>query len=351
MNKIKVGIIGAGMAWEKLHFPAYQRLSEQYEIAAICDADREKAQKAAGMAGLSEENVFSDYNEMLGSAQLDAVDSMVPIRGNYEVAKAVLKSGLSLIAEKPFASTVEAAKDLIKLGKKNGVKVLVAENYRYEEENRLIKDLITQNTIGELMYFIDNNVKDFSAEMMGDDFSAREWRQHPDFKGGVFLDSALHHVARLRYLFGEMESVYAVAKESDEDYSPYSAVNALMRFKSNISGHYTFLSKGKETQSPLVGFRIFGTNGEIYLEERDCGCINLSFKDGSCKQIYYKPFEGYYNELLNFYNSIVNDEEIVSTPEKELGDIEVIYDIMKSIEKNRVQKMNSGFPSLMDIHS
>jgi|GEM_PF-6409473 len=42
MQKLKVGIIGAGMAFERLHYPAYQQLAGRYEIVAVCDLDREK---------------------------------------------------------------------------------------------------------------------------------------------------------------------------------------------------------------------------------------------------------------------------------------------------------------------
>ncbi len=45
MNKIKLGIIGTGMAWERLHYPALKQLSDKYEITAICDTDIDKAKR------------------------------------------------------------------------------------------------------------------------------------------------------------------------------------------------------------------------------------------------------------------------------------------------------------------
>jgi len=43
MKKLRVGIIGAGMAFEKLYFPAYQEPSDKFEIVAVCDLDSVKA--------------------------------------------------------------------------------------------------------------------------------------------------------------------------------------------------------------------------------------------------------------------------------------------------------------------
>jgi predicted dehydrogenase len=43
MQKLKVGIIGAGMAFERLHYPALSDLTDSYEITAICDVDQRMA--------------------------------------------------------------------------------------------------------------------------------------------------------------------------------------------------------------------------------------------------------------------------------------------------------------------
>jgi hypothetical protein len=72
------------------------------------------------------------------------------------------------------------------------------------------------------------------------------------------------------------------------------------------------------------------------LEEKDCGYVNYSTKDGERQAIKYQPHEGYYNELLNFYDAVVSDTPIVSTPEKGLSDMSAVLDILRSIEINSV---------------
>ncbi len=78
----------------------------------------------------------------------------------------------------------------------------MAENFRYAEENTIIKDILSQGVIGEALYFIQNTGADFQKEMLGNTFAAKEWRQHPEFEGGIFLDGAVHDIARMRFLFG-----------------------------------------------------------------------------------------------------------------------------------------------------
>jgi predicted dehydrogenase len=235
---------------------------------------------------------------------------------------------------------------------------MVAENYRYDEENVLIKQLIDDHRIGNPVYFIDNHVTEFQREMVGGGFARADWRQHPDFEGGVLLDTGVHHIARQRFLFGDVQSVYASGRPTQVDFTPYSCVNALITFRQNaefdrtnivratvLSGHYSFFMLGRETQSPPVGLRIFGTNGEIYLEDRACGFVNVSYKDGCHEAIAYTPDQGYYHELVNFHGALRRGEAIVSTPEKELGDMEVIFALLKSIEKEKAVRFKESHAS------
>lgn len=220
MEKLKLGIIGAGYAFEQLHLPNLQRLSDKFEIKAICDRNAEKAKKAAEKLGLGTDGIFTDYEDMLENVDIEAVDLMVPIQENFEVAKSVINAKKHLIAEKPFAATVKGAKELIKLANTKDVKVLVAENFRYAEENKIIQNIIETKRIGNVVYFIDVNNKEFQKEMLEDNFSATEWRQHPDFKGGIFLDSGVHNIARMRFLFGDVDKIFATGRPSEVDFCP-----------------------------------------------------------------------------------------------------------------------------------
>lgn len=331
MERIKLGIIGLGLAWERLHAPALARLKDRYEIVAVCDSDGNKARSVAQFLGLPPDSGYDDYNKMLGRVDIDAVESLVPISGNFETAAAVMRSGKHLIAEKPFASTPEAAKELIELKNKTGVKVMVAENVRYEEQNVLIKNLITDGQIGDPIFFIDNHVVEFQEDSKKGGFGQTAWRQHPHYEGGVIMDSGVHHIARMRFFFGNAHSVFAQGRPSNVDFAPYSCINALIGFGENITGHYGFFMTGKETQAPLVGLRIFGTEGEIYLEDPHCGYVNVSYKENRPgAAISYAPNQGYYHELENFHAALRLGGQIESTPEKALGDIETVFSIIES---------------------
>lgn len=337
MKTIRLGVIGTGMAFERLHYPALQELSNQYSIVALCNRTRKDAEDFAKKINLSLSNVYDDYNEMLLRNDLDAVDILVPIELNYTVSEAVAKSGKNFICEKPMASNMEDAKKFLELSKRYNVKIMIAENYRYNEENNKIRDIINSGKIGEVIYFIRNNIACFPCEMTKDTYAATEWRQHPKYFGGAFLDAAIHDLAALRHIFGAVECVQAFGKPQREDFNPYKSINSNILFKNGVIGQYTYYPSGIETQKPPVGLRIFGTKGEIYLEDKNSGIINVSYHDGQQEQIQYTPERGFYNELLNFYNALNQTEEISVTPDIEYGDVKMVFDILESISKREIR--------------
>lgn len=316
------------MAWERLHWPALQELSDRYEVIAVCNKTIEDAQKFAQRINLPQDRVYSDYNQLLKLPDLDVVDVLVPISENYEVAKAVLAAGKNLIAEKPLAATLEGAEELIRLKDEKSVKMMVAENFRYEECSTVIKELLSNGAIGNAVYFIFHTGAGFEKDMLGDTFGAKEWRQHPDFKGGIFLDGGVHDIALMRFLFGDAEQVKAIGTKHDKDYCPYRNINTLLKFGAGVVGNYSYNSSGSELQKPPVGLRIFGTEGDIYLESKECGRICINYKNGKSEQRQFRPGRGYYNELVNYHQG-----NIVSTPEKELGDMKLIFEILDQLER------------------
>lgn len=340
MKILNVGIIGVGMAFERLHYPAYKELTDRYRIAALCDLKEAKARKWAVQLNLDQSCIYTDFQDMLSRDDLDVIDIMVPIGKNFTITEAVAKrlanQRKGIICEKPLAPNLEQARTARELARKYNLPIMIAENFRYNQEIDMLRDLVRTRRIGEVYYFMQNRVVDFPADMLHNKFPSTEWRQHPDFPGGAFTDTGVHDLAGLRHIFGPIDKLQAFGRPQAADFSPYSVLNVNLLFKTGITGQYTFFCAGKEMQRPLIGLRVFGTQGMIYLEERDCGTINLAFNDGRSEQIPYEVQKGYYNELINFHNALTGKEPISVTPEMEFGDLKTVQDILISIEESQI---------------
>lgn len=341
MNKVKVGIIGCGLAWERLHYPAFQELADQYEIAAVCDRHQEVAEDWGHRLGLDrEKDVFTDYRRMLERSDLQVIDIMVPIPQNHRVAEEAACARKNIILEKPLGATYEEAVATTELPYRYGIKMMIAENYRYSEEFNLIRRLVTEKKVGEPVFFIAHRSSCFPCEMTKDTFAATEWRQHPRYPGGDLLDAAIHDMAALRHLFGGIKHLAAFGVPQEDEFSPYAAVTVNLEFMNGVIGTFSYFPAGREVQKPAVGLRIFGTKGQIYLEDTECGVVNIFYADGGHEALNFQPERGYYNELLNFYNALMGTEEIAVTPDLEIGDFRTIYAILQSIKDEDIVKVD-----------
>ena len=348
LKQLKVGIIGTGMAFERLHYPAFKALSDRYQIVAICDTDLEKAKQWSRQLNLLESAVYTDYQYMVNNHELDLVDILVPIELNFIITETVAKHWTTkrkgIICEKPLAPNLEQAMRARMLAKKYQIPIMIAEHYRYNQEINLIRDAVQKGKIGNVSHFIQNRVMDFPQEMVKNEFPAKEWRQHPEYPGGAITDAAVHEIAGLQHIFGAITKLHAFGRPQQSEFSPYSVIHVNLQFDHGVTGQFTFYCAGQEAQLPLTGFRIFGTEGMIYLEERDAGTINVAYNNGESKQISYEVQKGFFNELLNFHHAFIGEEEISVTPEIEFGDLRVIMCILRSIEEDRVVYIDDHLP-------
>ena len=109
----KVGVVGIGHLGT-YHLQKYQKL--QAPIAAVADISPERAKVAADLYGC---RAFTNYRDMIGA--VEAVSIAVPTAFHHAVASVFLDAGIHVLLEKPIATTLEEADDLIARADRNGV--------------------------------------------------------------------------------------------------------------------------------------------------------------------------------------------------------------------------------------
>ena len=249
MNRLRVGIIGSGMAFEKLHYPAYQELADKYEIVAICDVDRFKAEAWAKKIGIDPQNVYTDYREMAARKDIDLFDIMVPIEKNYEVTDAVASIARKpIICEKPLAPNLRQARAHAELPRKYGIPVMIAENYRYNEEIDMIRDMVRTKR-SAIFFILFRTGGKFSGRYAHDKFQPGVAAVCGFYRGAP-LDTGVHDPAALRHIFGAVDKLQAFGREQKMNFAPYSVVCVNISFKSGVIGTFSFFSAGIEHSAP-----------------------------------------------------------------------------------------------------
>ena len=118
----------------------------------------------------------------------------------------------------------------MELAGKYGIPIMIAENYRYSEDVNIIRDLVRRGIPGRPPISFTTGPMTSPGEMRGDTFAAKEWRQHPEFPGGIFYDSGVHDMAAFAIFGGSM--VFAFGRRHDSTLGQLAIVQVNLRFLS-----------------------------------------------------------------------------------------------------------------------
>lgn len=325
-RKIKLGIIGTGLAAKILHLPALKRLSDKFEITAVCNHTEKKAREFSDLIGGVK--YYLDHKEFLKDKNVEAVDITLPIDLNYKVTIDSLKAGKHIFLEKPLAASMNEAKKMLTLKSKYRQVMLLAENFRYRKVYNSVKDLLKNKSI-EKVYAAQWNV--FYQVTSDNDYGATKWRQKHKYVGGFMLDAGVHNIAALRMLFGEVKSVAAFTDSINPQIGTPDTMSAQIIFNSGVKVIYNLFFTVKHHWENK--FLVFGDKGTIEVND---DMISLKLNDDAPQIIDASDFGGYDEEFLDFYNAIVNHKKVRSGFIDGYKDMEVVFAALKSADKNKV---------------
>jgi predicted dehydrogenase len=138
----RVAVIGCGF-YAQNHLASWRDLGA--DLVAVCDADPEKARKAAETFG---GRPFTDPATMLARVKPDLVDIVTRVDSHRVLAELSFPYAKGVIVQKPFAPTQEDAIAIVSGAAKAGVWLAVHENFRFQPPMRRVIDLIDAGTIG-----------------------------------------------------------------------------------------------------------------------------------------------------------------------------------------------------------
>ncbi|OGR90804.1 MAG: hypothetical protein A2V88_02330 [Elusimicrobia bacterium RBG_16_66_12] len=123
-SKIRVAVVGAGKMGT-YHAKLLGKTPE-VDLVGVCDTNVWKAQLAAWQSNTV---AIRDYRDVLG--RVDAMVIAVPTPLHYEVGKAALEAGAHVLIEKPLASSVDEAKELLALSESKKLVLQVGHIERF----------------------------------------------------------------------------------------------------------------------------------------------------------------------------------------------------------------------------
>jgi len=148
---VRVGIVGMnGIGYS--HAPTHKS-DELADLVAICDAVKERADKAAEQFGAK---AYYNLEDMLENEELDMVDVCTGGLENgswhYEPAMIAMEAGKHVLVEKPLSSDVEQAREMVALADAMDVYLGCDLNQFFTPPAQKAKELQNEGKLGELVF-------------------------------------------------------------------------------------------------------------------------------------------------------------------------------------------------------
>lgn len=137
MKQIRTAVIGVGYLGH-FHAQKYTELS-QSKLIAICDID---SNRCAEIAYELHTKPVDDYRSLIG--QVDAVSIAVPTLLHHKIGKFFLENGIHVLMEKPIATNLSEAEELVTIAQKNQVILQVGHLERFNNVIKAVEPLVNQ---------------------------------------------------------------------------------------------------------------------------------------------------------------------------------------------------------------
>lgn len=144
-----IAVIGCGY-WGPNLIRNFSSIKDS-RVKYICDTDRERLEVVSEQFPNCIKT--TDYHEILRDEQVQAVAIATPVFTHHKIALDCLRAGKHLLVEKPLASSVAQAEEIVRTAQQVNRVLLVDHTFIYTSAVQKIKQLIDQNALGNLLYF------------------------------------------------------------------------------------------------------------------------------------------------------------------------------------------------------
>lgn len=203
-KKLRVAVVGCGIG--QFHIAAYQKLAAQFDVAAICDIDGEKARKTAEKFSIP--HIFTSFDDLCAWDGVDVIDICTPSHLHVPHSHQALAAGKHVICEKPIAGSLAAIDGLMAAEKASSKRLMPIFNYRFGHGIQKLLHLQTKGVTGKA-YLSSIEVH----WLRGAPYYAVDWRgKWASELGGCLITHAIHAHDSLYQVLGPAKSVFARTK-------------------------------------------------------------------------------------------------------------------------------------------
>ena len=333
MSKLKAAIVGLGNI-APMHIKPLNTIG--ISIVAVCDKDMNTANKFAKELNCT---AYDDYKKMLEIGGFDVLHICLPHYLHAPVANYAFSKGIHVLTEKPMATTVNDAEEMIKNAKNSGKTLGVIFQNRYNSNVELIKNTLESGQLGNV---ISGWLR--VTWHRGDNYYASsDWRGISEKEGGgVLINQSIHTFDLMNYFLGNPTKVKAkVANLAHPTIEVEDIAEGVITYgDTRIS---FFVNTFHPNDAP-ISFELICENGRIEAVGENAkitwnnGKIENATADTDAQKEYgMKTYWGvsHIKQIKDFYNDLSQNKKVKIDGESAIITQKLISGIYESSSKNK----------------
>jgi len=334
-KKYRMGVVGLG---EGRSILSAALNSDRWELAKMCDLNRELCERRAEEFGFREWT--TDYKELLDDPSIDVIAIYTPDQLHFTHVCQALEAGKHVVCTKPLLPSMEGAKELMDVQERTGKHVFVGQSSRFFEPMRRQRQDFEAGRHGDVetveAYYITD----------GRWFLDKAWSRQKGFSW--MYNFIIHAVDLVRWYLPDIREVNGFGRSSANNAAygleTWDTMRFLFRDKdgriATVAGSYTLPQLAMEAETSMA-CTIRGTKGtsrgeypnlryHAHFEGDEAATVQMDDKHD-----YYFRFEGVSHHAGEYQNYIEYFAECLDsgvTPKPNVEEAVTTLAVMQAME-------------------
>ncbi len=342
---VRIGVIGCGSVVTK-----YMQLAEQLrwrgqsEVVIACDVNEARREFMRHEYGVEK---FSTHYQDVLAADVDLVLVLTSMQEHAEITRAALNAGKHVIVEKPMATTLDEAAEIVALSKTSRGLLMPAPHIILSETFQTIWKRVHRGDIGKVLT---------ARALYG---WAGPWWGQWFYKqgGGALFDLGVYNIVSLTGLLGPAKRVMAmtgvalpdrIVEGKPMNIEAEDNAQVLMDFGNAVYAVVTTGFTLQQYRCPAI--ELYGTTGTIQMmgDDWDPEGYELWQNEVGAWQVYGEtdPAWPWVDGLRHMVECIHNGTKPLNTPEHAYHVLEIMIKAQESGRDGQAKEIKSTFAPL-----
>ncbi len=241
--KLRFALIGCGRISAN-HIKAIIDNDQDADLVALCDIIKDKAesitreyhrQAVEKKLPVKKVKIYTEYQEMIAKEDIEACIICTESGYHAEIAIDCFTQKKHVLVEKPMALSLYDADRMIQTAQKNGLKLAVCYQNRFNLPVQKLRQAITKERFGRIFAGTARILWNRNVEY----YNASKWRGTWELDGGCLINQCIHNIDLLQWMMNsKIDSVYGQTMNylhpyiQTEDYG-----SIIIKFKNGAIGN------------------------------------------------------------------------------------------------------------------